>query len=179
MNLGLKDQRLALHWVKENIGAFGGLCNLSSVVYFNTSIGDPNKVTLWGESVGAESIGYHLTAYGGRDENLFRGAIMQSGNPVGSDALNGSDWYQPLYNSIVLQAGCFNSTDTLACLRTVPFEILNEIINSTKTVNGAKLTSFFPTVDGDFIRKYVSYQIAAGDFVKVPVIAGGKDDSIH
>ena len=54
-NLGLRDQRLALHWLQENIAAFGG---------------DPTKVTIWGESAGANNVGFQLLAYG-----IFRGRI--------------------------------------------------------------------------------------------------------
>jgi len=61
-NVGLLDQVAALAWVRENIAAFGG---------------DPENVTVFGQSAGAMSIGSLLTMP--RAEGLFRRAILQSG----------------------------------------------------------------------------------------------------
>ena len=64
-NAGLLDQQLALDWIYKHIAAFGG---------------DPQRVTIFGESAGAASVGYHLLSPG--SDNLFQSGILQSGSPV-------------------------------------------------------------------------------------------------
>jgi carboxylesterase type B len=130
-------------------------------------------VTIWGESAGALSTGMHLTAYNGRDDKLFRGAIMQSGNPInyGSFAYNTSD-----LPSAAAALGCSsNSTttgSTLDCLRAIPFPTLNAFINST----ASRAYSWKPIIDNDFIAGKTSLQLAKGDFVHVPIIDGANSD---
>ncbi|KAL3310967.1 hypothetical protein Ciccas_010458 [Cichlidogyrus casuarinus] len=73
-NQALKDQALALEWVRANIAAFGG---------------SPHKVTLMGESAGAASIGLHWISP--ISNHLFNRAILESGSPFVRWAVDSSD----------------------------------------------------------------------------------------
>jgi len=123
-----------------------------------------------GESAGGSSVGFQLTAYNGRDDHLFRAAIMESGNPVFYRGFNGSAFYEPLYDALLANVSCTQAIDTLDCLRHVPFAGLNAALNNTNA------GSWNPTVDGDFIQRATSIQLAEGDFVHVPIISGANSD---
>jgi acetylcholinesterase len=151
-NLGLRDQRNALKFVNKHISAFGG---------------DPSKVTIWGESAGAYSVGDHINAYDGENEGLFRAAILESGSAVGPP-LNGTEWYQNMYDNLTKSVGCDGANDTLECLRDVPYQVIAPY--------GYTGLEWFHSIDGSFISRYGQESLMQGKFAKIPIILGTNTD---
>ncbi|CAH0592571.1 unnamed protein product [Chrysodeixis includens] len=94
-NQGLKDQQLALKWIKNNIEAFGG---------------NPDQITIFGESAGARSVNLHLIF---SQEKLFHQIIMQSGVAEATSSARLPDPSVPLRISEKLG---FVTTDTKEAL---------------------------------------------------------------
>ncbi|KAF9911517.1 hypothetical protein EC991_003319 [Linnemannia zychae] len=148
-NQAFRDQILALKWVQKNIAAFGG---------------DPNRVTVFGESAGANSIRALLSAP--TTWNLYQSVIGES-DPV-NIPYHTPQSAAKLSNYLMVTLGC--NPGNLACVRS---KSANEILEASMVadqlqLNDDKWTTFGlverPTTDGDLIPADFSTLVKTGKY---------------
>jgi para-nitrobenzyl esterase len=142
---GLQDQLAALKWVRANIASFGG---------------DPDNITLFGESAGAHAVG--MLSSSPLAAGLFQKAIGQSG----------AFWESrfgrtPPHAAVTSKGAAFGDTlgaRSLAALRALPAASLLE--------QAGRESPFGPSVDGQVLTEEPAVRFAAGRQIDMPLLVG-------
>nr|XP_039252301.1 crystal protein-like isoform X2 [Styela clava] len=157
-NYGLWDAIKAFEWVKKNIQYFGG---------------NPDMITAFGQSSGAESLSILLTTSHGND--LFHRAILES-DPLSLPFKNMTN-AKDFGNRFARKIGC--TAGDLKCLRGVDVEkIVSSSSESAFSIFSKQSIlqqgqQWGPVIDKDLLYEYPINAFEKGRFRKIPMIIGG------
>ncbi|XP_039452079.1 juvenile hormone esterase-like [Culex pipiens pallens] len=164
-NFGLKDQVMALRWVKHNIAYFGG---------------NPDLVTIFGQSAGGASVHMHMISL--MSDGLFSRAIVMSGNAI-------APWNIPTEDPLSLaqrqaeavgiaQVDTLSSKQLVDALRNVDANVLSESIDKLKFWSIDPLTLYRPVVEPlcssneSFLIEDPRISWRKGSYHKIPWMTG-------
>ena len=157
-NYGLLDQRLAFDWVRTHISAFGG---------------DPNRITIAGQSAGGLSVSLHLVSPGSHGK--FERAIMQGG--FASYRWRTREDGETQGDAFAAALGCTDASLVLTCLRSrTRDEVLRALPTGTEQFAETGRTHWSPVVDGLVIPDQPRTLFEIGAFSRVPTIIGSNRD---
>jgi len=147
-NWGLLDQIAALEWVRDNIELFGG---------------DPDNVTIFGESAGGTSVGLLMAAPGAR--GLFKRAISQSGPPLTHSFEHAVDYAEKLFKKLGCEVGDVKKLREIDVDTILQAQIANR-----------KQFDTWPAVDGVVIPQWPMDAVDEGLTEGVELMAGCNRD---
>ena len=164
-NMGLYDQALAIKWIKDNVGSFGG---------------DGDALTLFGESAGGGSVSVHLLSP--ISNHLAKRVIMQSGSVNAPWSYMTAETAKRIGLALVNDVGCGGNVSaidaTIECMRGI--EARNLSLNQWNSYWGILGFPSAPTIDGVFLPKSPIEMLQEGGFPKSEILVGtNKDEGKH
>lgn len=162
-NMGMWDQAMAIRWIKENAVAFGG---------------DPDLITLFGESAGGGSVSLHLISP--VTKGLAKRGILQSGTMNAPWSYMTGERAEQIGRILVQDCGCNVSLletqphQVMDCMRAVDAKTISlQQWNSYTGILGFPST---PTIDGVFLPKHPMKMLAEGDYEDMEILLGSNHD---
>ncbi|OAF69668.1 hypothetical protein A3Q56_02597, partial [Intoshia linei] len=172
-NVGMLDQLMALQWINDNIKVFGG---------------DPNNITLMGESAGSVSVSLHLLSP--LSQHLFNRAILQSGTAnmnwatlsqqeakqrTMELAINKIKCHKTnnLNNNTLSNIDTFDKMEIINCLIRTPAQ---ELIDKMWITKGILQFPFVPVVDGYFLMDKPKNLVKKRQFKNCSILIGSNSN---